>query len=202
MLLNHRVLVICLLACPSSAFATGIGFDQFTPLTGDVGTRTLPEAMPYKLSSPNFSQITIVARDVNQAKRFDSGSYDMITANETGPDAGRYLFNGFETDQAGIQRTDLTTMTTMTIWSSPTASLAPNSHVAFDASRWTPWGSLLTAEESWSSRPGSSSYGRLFEVTNPLAEPADIKIVQRSILPRVGARRLGVRQQAQSVFYR
>ena len=185
MLLNHRVLVICLLACPSSAFATGIGFDQFTPLTGDVGAGTLPEATPYKLSSPNFSQISIVARDVHQAKRFDSGSYDMITANETGPDAGRYLFNGFETDQAGIQRTDLTTMTTMTIWSSPTASPAPNSHVAFDASRWTPWGSLLTAEESWSSRPGSSSYGRLFEVTNPLADPADIKLVHRSILPRV-----------------
>ena len=62
---------------------------------------------------------------------------------------GRYLFTVFETGQAGIQRTDLRTMQTTTIWSSPAASPAPNSHVAFDASRWTPWGSFLTAEESW-----------------------------------------------------
>ena len=31
----------------------------------------------------------------------------MITANETGPDAGRYLFMPFETNSAGVQRIDL-----------------------------------------------------------------------------------------------
>lgn len=161
-------------------------FENFTPLSGDVGAGTLPEAAPYKLSSPHFSQMTIVARDVSQVNRFDSGSYDMHTANETGPDAGRYLFTVFETDQAGIQRTDLRTMLTTTIWSSPAAAPALNSHVAFDASRWTPWGSFLTAEESWSDPAGPTSiYGRLFEVVNPLADPAAIKIVHRSILPRV-----------------
>ena len=130
--------------------------------------------------------MTIVAREVSQATRFDTGHYDMHTANETGPEAGRYLFTVFETSQAGIQRTDLTTMMTTTIWASPARAPALNGHVAFDASRWTPWGSFLTAEESWSD-PGkpTSPYGRLFEVTNPLAAPADIKIVHRDILPRV-----------------
>lgn len=175
-----------LLLAGSSAYAAATDFDDFTPMTGDVGAATLPESAPYKLSSPNFSQMTIVARDVTQAKRFDSGSYDMHTANETGPDAGRYLFTVFETKQAGIQRTDLRTMITTTIWSSPAASPALNSHVAFDASRWTPWGTFLTAEESWSDPAGPTSiYGRLFEVTNPLAAPADIQIVHRDILPRV-----------------
>jgi secreted PhoX family phosphatase len=58
--------------------------------------------------------------------------------------------------------------------------------MGFDASRWTPWGSLLTAEESWSD-PGdaTSRYGRLFELTQPLAAPARIEIRHRSILPRV-----------------
>ena len=186
MMLKKLSLAVGLVVASASAFADGTGFDHFTPMTGDVGAGTLPEAAPYKLSSPNFSQMTIVARDVTQAKRFDTGSYDMHTANETGPDAGRYLFTVFETGQAGIQRTDLRTMITTTIWSSPAAAPASNSHVAFDASRWTPWGTFLTAEESWSDPAGPTSmYGRLFEVTNPLAAPADINLVHRDILPRV-----------------
>ena len=186
MTLKQRSLAIGLALAASPAFAAGTPFSHFTPMTGDVGAGTLPEAAPYRLSSPHFSQTTIVARDVAQARRFDSGSYDMHTANETGPDAGRYLFTVFETGQAGIQRTDLRTMITTTIWSSPAAAPAPNSHVAFDASRWTPWGSFLTAEESWSDPAAPASpYGRLFEVTNPLADPADINLVHRAILPRV-----------------
>ena len=187
MMQKKIALAIGLFLAGSSAFAGGgTSFDNFTPMTGDVGAGTRPEAAPYKLSSPNFGQMTIVARDPAQAGRFDTGSYDMHTANETGPDAGRYLFTVFETDRAGIQRTDLRTMITTTIWSSPAAAPALDSHVAFDASRWTPWGSFLTAEESWSDPAGPTSiYGRLFEVTNPLADLADIRFVHRDILPRV-----------------
>ena len=186
MMLKKLSFAIGLVLAGSSAFAADTSFDHFTPMTGDVGAGTLPEAAPYKLSSPHFSQMTIVARDVTQATRFDSGNYDMHTANETGPDAGRYLFTVFETGQAGIQRTDLRTMLTTTLWSSPAPAPALNGHVAFDASRWTPWGSFLTAEERWSDPAGPTSpYGRLFEVTNPLADPADINIVHRDILPRV-----------------
>lgn len=182
MKLKKLSLAIAMALIGSSAFADGTAFSHFTPMIGDVGAGTLPEAAPYKLSSPNFSQMTIVTRDVNQTERFDSGNYDMHTANENGPDAGRYLFTVYETGQAGIQRTDLRTMLTTTIWSAP----APGSHVAFDASRWTPWGSFLTAEESWSDAGSPvSKYGRLFEVTNPLANPADINMVHRDILPRV-----------------
>lgn len=175
-------LAISLLLAASPVIAAGESFRDFTPLRGDVGAGSLPEAAPYRLSSPHFSQQMLVARDVAQARRIDSGSYDMQTANENGPDAGRYLFSVFETRQPGIQRTDLRTRTTTTIWTAP----APGSHVAFDACRWTPWGSLLTAEESWSDRGAPTSpYGRLFELTHPLAAPAHIEIRHRSILPRV-----------------
>jgi uncharacterized protein len=179
---NAPLLAIVLMLAASPAFACGTSFKNFTPMRGDVGAATLPESAPYKLSSPHFSQKTIVARDPAQTRRFDSGNYDMQTANETGPEAGRYLFTPYETGQAGIQRTDLRTMQTTTIWSAPAAG----SHVSFDASRWTPWGSLLTAEESWSDPAGpTSKYGRLYEVTNPLAAPADIEVRHRTILPRV-----------------
>ena len=186
MTLKKLSLAIGLVLAGSSAFAGSTSFDHFTPMTGDVGAGTLPESAPYKLSSPRFSQMTIVARDPAQATRFDSGNYDMHTVNENGPDAGRFLFTVFETGQAGIQRTDLRTMQTTTIWHSPAAAPALDSHVSFDASRWTPWGSFLTAEESWSDPAGpTSKYGRLFEVVNPLAAPADIVIKHRDILPRV-----------------
>ena len=186
MMLEKLPFAIGLLLVGSSAFAAGTAFDDFTPLVGDTVPGSLPESAPFVLSSPHFSQMTIVARDPAQTTRFDSGNYDMHTLNETGPDAGRFLFTVFETGQAGIQRTDLRTMQTETIWHSPAASPALNSHVAFDASRWTPWGTFLTAEESWSDPAGPTSiYGRLFEVTNPLAAPADIVIKHRDILPRV-----------------
>ena len=186
MTFNKLSLAIGLLLAGSSAFASGTSFEDFTPLVGDTVAGSLPESAPFVLSAPHFSQINIVTRDVTQATRFDSGNYDMHTLNETGPEAGRYLFTVYETSQAGIQRTDLRNMQTTTIWSSPAASPALNSHVAFDASRWTPWGTFLTAEESWSDDPAKPSiYGRLFEVTNPLANPADINMVHRDILPRV-----------------
>jgi hypothetical protein len=182
MKLKKLSLAIGLVLASSSALAADTSFDNFTPLLGDTVAGSLPESAPFVLSSPHWSQINIVTRDVNQTSRFDSGNYDMHTLNETGPDAGRYLFTVYETSQAGIQRTDLRNMQTTTIWAAPTVG----SHVAFDASRWTPWGGFLTAEESWSD-PGTppSIYGRLFEVTNPLAAPADIYMVHRSILPRV-----------------
>ena len=104
MTLKKLSLAIGLVLAGSSAFAGSASFDRFVPMTGDVGAGTLPESAPYKLASPHFSQMTIVARDPAQAHRFDSGNYDMHTVNENGPDAGRYLFAPYETDQAGIQR--------------------------------------------------------------------------------------------------
>jgi secreted PhoX family phosphatase len=186
MMLKKLSLAIGLVLAGSSAFASGTSFEDFTPLVGDTVAGSLPESAPFVLSSPHFSQMTIAARDVTQANRFDSGNWDMQTVNETGPEAGRYLFTVFETGQAGIQRTDLRTMQTTTIWSSPAASPALDSHKSFDASRWTPWGTFITAEESWSDPAGPTSiHGRLFEVVNPLAAPADIVIKHRDILPRV-----------------
>jgi secreted PhoX family phosphatase len=108
----------------------------------------------------------------------------MIAVNQNGPEAGRYLFTVFETSQSGVQRHDLTTGVTETIWQSP-QNLG---HVAFDASYWTPWGTYVTAEESWTDASGSthpSIYGRLFEITNPLAPAASINFVHRNNVPRV-----------------
>jgi secreted PhoX family phosphatase len=153
--------------------------DNFAPLPSSVPAGSLPEATPFQLSSPHFQQRTINANDAGPqnggVKLGDN--WDMITLNETGPQAGRYLFSPYETGSAGVRRLDLHTGQAVNIVAPGTQAF-----VSGDASRWTPWGTYLTAEESWGS---GSTKGRLFEVTNPLADPASINFVQRNVVPRV-----------------
>lgn len=157
----------------------GTLFDHFGALPGSVPAGSLPEATPFQLSSPYFSQQTLNANDAGTAnggiKLGDN--WDMITLNETGPQAGRFLFSPYETGSAGVRRLDLATGQAVNIVAPGTQAF-----VSGDASRWTPWGTYLTAEESWGS---GSSKGRLFEVTNPLADPGSVNFVQRSVIPRV-----------------
>lgn len=175
-----------LLSMATGANAATTYFDNFTPLAASAGPIPVGgtgEATPMTLSSPLFSQRSIADRTTQLgAGQFNSGNWDMITANETGPDAGRFLFTVFETGQAGIQRTDLQTGITKTIWQAPAAAPALNSFVAYDASYWTPWGTFITAEESWGGQP--QPYGRLLEITNPLKANGTVDQVHRNIIPR------------------
>jgi hypothetical protein len=173
------------------AMADGLRFSTFTPLTTSAGP-TATEATPITFGNPAFEQSSIASRAEQLAKgEPNSGVWDMITVNETGPHKGRYLFTPFESDQSGIQRTELATGETETVFYSP----APDDYVRWDASYWTPWGTYVTAEEEWCSNTTGCTtipYGRLFELTNPLtagsvtdagAEAADLH--HRNVIPRV-----------------
>lgn len=186
-----------LLSSTSTAFAQTY-FDEFTPLSSSQ-TSALPAAAPIKLSSPNFSQVTLANRANQNALTpgQDSGNWDMITANETGADAGRYLFMPFETGSGGVMRVDLQDSNYNT---RTTTIVAPGSQgfVSGDASRWTPWGSYVTAEESWGT---GSTKGRLFEVTNPTtAGQFTGTFIQRSIIPRVSHEGLAFDQNKSMYF--
>lgn len=182
--------VLVSMVVPVAAQAADTEFDNFTPMTGDTIPQNPGSATPYKLSSPNFSQETIADRATQNTlvPGSNSGNWDMIAANETGADAGRYLFMPWEIfstsvpTKAGVQRVDLwdnnyNTRTT-TIVAAGTQNFSSG-----DASRWTPWGGYLTAEESWGS---ASTAGRMFEVTDPTtAAENSANFVQRSVIPRV-----------------
>ena len=165
--------------------AVSTKFSNFTALTSSAGPLPVDEeATPITLPNPLWSQRTVADRGTQEdlVPGSNSGNWDMITSNETGPDAGRYLFMPFETGTAGVQRVDLQNphyeQRTVTI-------VAPGTQgfVSGDASRWTPWGGYLTAEESWGT---GSTKGRLFEVTNPItAGPDGGEFVWRNIVPRV-----------------
>src|SRR5262245_35887026 len=167
--------------------AVNTKFTDFTPLTGSAAGLPVDgpeEATPITLGNAKWSQRTVADRRTQNTlvPGSDSGAWDMITSNETGPDAGRYLFSPFETGSAGVHRIDMQNPhyeeRTVTIVAPGTMGF-----VAGDASRWTPWGGYLTAEESWGT---GSVKGRLFEVTNPItAGQYGGHFVWRSIVPRV-----------------
>ncbi|MGY6278049.1 alkaline phosphatase PhoX [Methylomonas sp. MgM2] len=182
--LSLLVTAISAIISPVAANAADTEFDNFTPMTGDTTPLNPGSATPYRLSSPNFSQETIADKATQNSlvPGSNSGNWDMIASNETGPDAGRYLFMPFETGSAGVQRIDLwdTNYNTRT-----TTIVTPGTQgfVSGDASVWTPWGSYLTAEESWSS---SSSKGRLFEIDNPTTATAgSANFAWQQVIPRV-----------------
>ncbi len=163
---------VALLCVPPLAFsADNTLFDNYTPLAGSAPANSLPASAPLALTSPYFSQQSLASRTDSAVA---GANWDMITSNETGPSAGRYLFAPFEQGAAGVMRYDRQTGTVTTI-------VTPNTAAVFtvgDASRWAPWGSYLTAEET--------TRGRLFEVTNAVTAAAGTgNLVLRGIIPRV-----------------
>ncbi len=177
------------------ASADGTRFSTYTPLAASAGP-TANEAAPITFGNPAFQQRSIADRTAQlAANKPNSGNWDMNTVNESGQDKGRFLFTVFESGQSGVQRHDLQTGATDTIWQSPTRL----GHVAFDPSFWTPWGTLVTAEESWCEAPAgctTNRYGRFFEFKNPTTAPAitnpvsaasnaGADFVHQNIIPRV-----------------
>jgi uncharacterized protein len=162
------------LLAAGSALADPVRFSDYTPLASSAGP-TADEATPITFGNPLFQQRSIADRATQLAASApNTGAWDMNTVNETGDgdddeNKGRFLFTVFETGQAGIQRHDLLSGETETVWH----ALTPGSAVSFDACYWTPWGTLITAEESWQTAPAgaTSPYGRLFELVNPLTAP-------------------------------
>src|SRR5262245_2427591 len=112
--MSHRVRIVLALAFLSAlpALAVSTKFSDFTPLTSSAPPLPIDgpeEATPITLSNPKWSQRTVADRRTQNSlvPNSNSGSWDMITSNETGPAAGRYLFMPFETGTAGVQRVDL-----------------------------------------------------------------------------------------------
>lgn len=116
--------------------ASGGGF-QFDPLPASAQCALEAEGDTPLLLPQGYSQ-QIIAREG------DGGStdvWDMNTLNETGPQAGRYLYRTHETAENGqVTRTDLTTGETVVV-------AERHDWNRLDGIVWTPWGTLLIGEE-------------------------------------------------------
>ncbi len=192
-------------AATAPTLAAPTNFDAFTPMPSSVTTNVpiAQEGNTIVFGSPNIVATQIGDRNTQLAAgQPNTGNWDMITLNETGPEAGRYLFTVYETGSSGVQRTDLNTNISATIWQSP-SSTSPTNHVAFDASYWTPWGTFVTAEESWSTAAAGSTspYGRFFELTNAITATSntDAQFFHRNVIPRTSHE--GVQWDADNNMY-
>jgi uncharacterized protein len=121
-----------------SAGLGGRGF-EFTPLASSFAC-AVPGGDPVNpVSLPSGFAQTIIATEPQFAD-----AIDMNTQNENGPQAGRYLYRPSEGSISEVSVTDL-------------QNLGPNSTKRFafradweslDPIVWTPWGTLLVAEEA------------------------------------------------------
>lgn len=116
-------------------------FTPIVPFTGAAAclNPSVPQSQPLQLPS-GFGQ-TIIGRQSDLVTTSSEVNFDMLTLNETGPQAGRYLYRTHEVSPfAALSRIDLETGKNELVveradWES------------FDGLVWTPWGSILMAEE-------------------------------------------------------
>lgn len=151
----------------------GSGKFKFTPLAASAactpgGSPTQPFVLP-----AGFTQ-TIIASE----PQFPDLP-DMNTVNETGPHAGRYLYRTHEVSSNGaVTVTDLKT--------GQTSMLAQRADwERLDGIVWTPWGTILTAEETSKSKlpdpqVPQSTAGLVYEI-DPATGAATVR-------PAIGSR--------------
>jgi hypothetical protein len=159
----------------ASAGLGGNGF-QFSPLSSSYAC-SVPGGDPVNpVALPSGFVQTIIASEPQFAD-----AIDMNTQNESGPQAGRYLYRPSEGSIGEVSVTDL-------------QHLGPNSTKRFafradwesmDPIVWTPWGTLLVGEETnAASRPDpdypSAKAGLVYELVPSAADP--------SVLDRIVAR--------------
>jgi hypothetical protein len=130
------------------AFAAG-QFEDFTPISGSAACVAPPSTIggfgtyqPFLL--PEGHSQTILATqigDFGPVAGTGADLPDMLVLNETGPQAGRYLYRTHEVGSNGaVTVTDLLT--------GSTALVDQQSHYeSLDGIVWTPWHTLLFAEE-------------------------------------------------------
>jgi len=164
------------LADQVNAPGQAIGFNPFAQLassnacTVDGGDALNPLLLP-----AGFKQ-TIVASEPAFAD-----AIDMNTQNETGPDAGRYLYRPTEGSISEVSVTDLLTGITKRLafrqdWES------------FDPIAWTPWGTLLVGEEAGTQQKPDPDFpnakgGLMYEIFLTPGDPTTAqKIVARPAL--------------------
>lgn len=175
---NLRTLALCAggvgLACLSTVGAQAAIL--FTPLPQSVTVGSRPAAQPFLLPK-GWTQKTLFTNQENNlfrsgANRDGNSNFDMIVQNETGPNAGRYLFTVNETAGGGLVRYDRVTDTPVQLIE---GSLNGVNYRSLDPVRWTPWGTIVIGEEVHN--------GRLIEIMNPLAAPGSIVAIDR---PKIG----------------
>jgi secreted PhoX family phosphatase len=165
-------------ACVGGLLASGAvhsdGFRAFFffPIDGSANTADWDPTAPWKIPFGYQQELVSGEADLNVYPHGVDDLNDMNTVNETGPQAGRFLYRTHEVGSNGaVSVVDLET--------GAAKVLAQDSGWRrLDGILWTPWGTILFAEET--------TGGRLFEI---FLDPNDRTQVQQ-VLDREAVGRL------------
>ena len=180
----------------SFASLSGSGSFQYEPIVPLTGATAcldpnVPTVVPLQLPS-GFSQ-TIIGRQSDLVTTSDEVNFDMLTLNETGPQAGRYLYRTHEVRPwAGLSRVDLRTGANEML-------VEREDWESFDGLVWTPWQTILMAEERIVATTPDPEYPAIERGLVYEYDPATGSVEPR---PALGARsHEGLRFDAQGNLY-
>jgi len=180
----------------------------FTPLTASAPVQAAnslaetdaPWVVPEGLAFRNRTSLREVEADIAQSivrvPGLGSGAsmIDMIAYDPS----GKFLFLPHETNcGAGVSRYDIENDTSVVLFRGDTKGAYGDwSHdwAAFDPSTWTPDGTLFLAEE-WAGE------GRVIEVLNPMADPADIEIRELESVANVSHEGLRFSNDGRTLYF-
>lgn len=184
-----KTLAIGTLALAVSQAATAGTEPYFTPLTQSSAVATpnhlnelnSPWQVPGGIAYRNLTSMQEIEADVTQSVQRVRGQgtsatmFDMLAYDPT----GEYIFIPHETPiGAGVSRYSISEDSNTLIFAGDQQGAGPdgirgtrddlwaNDFGAFDPARYTPWGTVIAAEE-W------SGLGRVVEIMNPMASPND-----------------------------
>ena len=119
-------------------------FERFTPLATSAPCTPVPSgraAQPFLIPAGYEQQV--VSEEGDPGSNVNTDNWDMSTQNEFGKDAGRYIYRTHENRSGQPSQLSLTDLKTGQL-----KILAERADwEAFDGIVWTPWGTILAAEE-------------------------------------------------------
>ena len=160
--------------------AAGSGGFQFTPLASSAVCTNGGSATQPLILLAGFQQ-TVIAEEGTGVM---DDSPDMNTQNENGPQPGRYLYRVSEGSKPSLAVTDLLTGVTKVIFTRTDLE-------SLDPTVWTPWGTLLFAEETNAAARRDPAYpqavaGLVYEVFFDPSDPT--KVVNVLARPAIGSK--------------
>lgn len=184
----HSTLLSGLAAAISSAAIAGTQ-PYFNPLTQSSAVATpnhvnelnSPWQTAAGISQVNLTSMAEIEADISQSVvrvpglNSSASMWDMVAYDPT----GKYIFIPHETlTGAGVTRYDIDNDFAEVLFSGDTVGDWASDFGAFDPATFTPYGTVLLGEE-WSGE------GRVIEVLNPYAAPADIQIQEKHAFANV-----------------
>ncbi|HEX5095506.1 MAG TPA: alkaline phosphatase PhoX [Acidimicrobiia bacterium] len=173
------------MACVGAAIAGGVSAQQMFPLPATTTDTTSTESTAPFLAPMGVKQTLITDRKTLSVRGLPSSfsNWDMVAFDPT----ARYVFVPAEVGSgAGVFRYDTQSGAIATLMrgnesgtrtSDPKIWSATNDDFArIDPASWSPWGSIITGEET--------TGGRLFEITNPMAS-GNFSVKWRDNIPAV-----------------